>query len=380
MRDDEWVPDEVLSCRALNRALLARQLLLERVEMAPADAVEWLVGMQAQEPRDPYFALWSRLQDFDPSELERLISDRAAVRGPLMRTTLHLVTARDCLLLRPLLQPVLERVFQTGSPFGRRVAVAGRDEVLRYGRELLEEQPRTLAQLRKLLGERWPEADAEALAQAVHYIVPLVQLPPRGLWRSSGQAVWTTVEAWLGQPLDPEPSVDSVVLRYLAAFGPAGVNDAQTWCGLLRLREVFERLRPRLRSFCDEAGRELFDLPDAPLPDAETPAPVRFLPQYDNVFLSHADRSRIGADEDRKRLMLGGGLPCLLLIDGFGAATWKIDRQGKSATLLVQPFRSLSDANGEAVVAEGERLLAFAAPGAVERSIRFVTPLHTIEG
>jgi hypothetical protein len=225
---------DVLSRRELNRALLGRQLLLGREPRGVAETVEHLVAMQAQNPRDPYVALWTRLQDFDPHELGRMVAEREAVRVPLLRTTLHLVTARDCLGLAPLLRPVLERGFWTGTPFGRKVKGIDIDAVLAAGRELLDEQPRTNAQLRALLGERWPTYDATSLTYAIHHLVPVVQVPPRGVWGGKGLPTWATAERWLGRPLDPAPSIDRLVLRYLAAFGPATVMDVQAWpsgCG-----------------------------------------------------------------------------------------------------------------------------------------------------
>src|SRR6266545_4858000 len=242
-----------------------------------------------------------------------------------MRTTLHLVTARDCLALRPLLQPVLERGLYSGSPFGRNLAGMDVEPLLAAGRALLEEQPRTIAVLGKLLGQRWPDRDAVSLAYAV---------------------------------------------RYLVAFGPATVNDVQAWCWLTRLREVVERLRPRLRTFHDEAGNELLDLPDAPRPDPDTPVPPRFLPEYDNLLLSHADRTRVIADQHRDLVFTKGSL----LVDGFVRGTWNVTRQHDTATLTVELFGSLPEPDRTAVAEEGARLLGFAAAGAGAHDLRFTSP------
>jgi hypothetical protein len=369
VRSRDAAPD-VLSCRALNRALLARQLLLERTTLPAARAIEHLVGMQAQAPVAPYVGLWSRLDGFQPDDLSRLIADRSAVRLSLMRTTLHLVTAHDALTLRPLLQAVLERGLRTGSPFGRRVAGVDMEALLAAGRALLEERPRTTAALGKLLGERWPEYDPTSLAHAVRYMVPLVQVPPRGLWSAGGQATWTTAEAWLGRPFASDPSPEDMVLRYLAAFGPASVKDVQAWCWLTRLREVVERLRPQLRTFRDEHGNELFDLPDAPRPDPETPAPPRFLPEYDNALLSHADRTRIIVDDHRELVFTRGAV----LLNGFVCGSWTIRRQRASVTLLITPFAALSAHDRDALSEEGARLLTFAAGDVAARDIQFVPP------
>ncbi|TME80770.1 MAG: winged helix DNA-binding domain-containing protein, partial [Chloroflexi bacterium] len=191
----------ILDKRALNRALLERQLLLQRHQLPVPDAIEHLVGMQAQIPANPYVALWSRLEDFDPATLSQLITDRAAVRTSLMRTTLHLVTARDCLAMRPVIQPVLERGFYSGSPFARNLQGADIEAVIEVGRALLEKRPLSTAQLGNLLHEQWPDHDASSLAYAVRYLVPLVQLPPRGTWNASSGPVWSTVQSWLGQPV-----------------------------------------------------------------------------------------------------------------------------------------------------------------------------------
>jgi hypothetical protein len=321
---------------------------------------EHLVGLQAQEPRDPYVAFWSRIDGFRPEELEGLLLERKVVRTTLMRGTIHLVTDRDCLALRPALQRVCERLFWSGSPFGKRLGDVDVEKVVAAGRALLEEVPRTRAQLRTLLAGLWPDEDADSLANAVGYLVPLVQVPPRGLWSRSGRTTLTTVEAWLGRRPAPESAPDEAVLRYLAAFGPASVKDIAVWSGLTGVREIVERLRGELLTFRDERGAELLDVADAPLADPDTPAPVRFLPQYDNVFLSHADRSRIGDADDRPRLGFGDGrFFSMVLISGFLRAAWRLE----DGAVVVKPARRLSKKDAAAVEAEGRRLAAFLGGG-----------------
>ena len=361
----------MLGPRELNRATLERQMLLRRREVPAIEAIEHLVGMQAQAPNPPYVGLWTRLAHFRPEELGRLISDRQAVRIALIRNTVHLVSARDCLALRPLIQPVIDRnLYST-----RRADLEGVDieALAATGRALLEERPRTARELGALLQEQWPENGPASLARAVRHLLPLVQVPPRGVWGKSGQTTHTTAEAWLGHPLDPAYSLDEMILRYLGAFGPATVGDVQTWSGLTRLGAVIERLRPRLITFRDEIGKELFDLPDAPRPNPDAPSPPRFLPEFDNLILSHADRTRVIADEYRKAIASRNGMvPATFLIDGFVQGTWKAERTRGKATLVIEPFEALVNQDRGELAEEGERLIRFIRHGAEEFKVSIV--------
>jgi hypothetical protein len=370
------LPDpEVLGQRALNRALLERQLLLRRADTTALEAIEHLAGLQAQAPNAPYVGLWARLAGFGTDELAALLAERAVVRTHLMRNTIHLVTARDGLAMRRLMQPFLDRSYAS-SVFARNLAGIDLPALLAAGRTLLQDRPRTRDELGGLLEGQWPGRDPISLAYAITHLVPTVQVPPRGIWGATGQAAFTATDTWLGDLPAPSLSPDDLVLRYLAAFGPATVRDVQAWCGLTRLREVTERLRPRLRAFRDAGGGELFDLPDAPRPDPDTPAPPRFLPEYDNVLLSHADRTRIIPGRRSVPLPPGlGGTTGTVLIDGFWRATWKIRRpRGDAVTLRVEPFTQLSAEQAAAVTGEGSGLLAFVAPGAEASEIQLAAP------
>ena len=359
-----------LSPRALNRALLARQMLLEREAISPLAAIERLAGMQAQVPQSPYVGLWSRVAGFRAEQLSELIEGRQAVRIGAMRGTIHLLSAADCLAFRPLVQPVFDRVLFSSAEARslRDIPIA---EFVAAGREAVKRSPLTWAELRRHLAVRWPQHDDAALLRAVQFSLPLVQVPPRGLWQRSGAARVTTAGAWLKKPLARKPSAEKLVLRYLAAFGPATVADAQAWSGLARLGAVVEKLRPKLVSFTGEDGRELFDLPEAPRPDSEVVAPVRFLPEFDNVTLAYANRSRIIRDGPQKPLpdntVVKG-----FLVDGLVAGHWKIVRAGERATLQLEPFKRLTKTARKALLGEGERLLGFAAREAGDHDIRFV--------
>jgi hypothetical protein len=366
---------ETLTLRALNRATLARQLLLDRSLMPVEAALEHLLGLQAQTPQTWYVGMWSRLADCDPERLSAMLADRRAVRIAVMRSTIHLLSAADAWTLRPLVQPVLDRMLQ--GNFGPRLEGLDRDAVVAAGRAIVEERPVTFKELGARLHEQWPDADPLALSMLIRTAVALVQVPPRGLWRRSGPVAHTSIEGWLGEPPTDLPSIDDIVVRYLAAFGPASVMDAQAWCGLTKLGEVFERLRPQLVSFRDETGRELYDLPEAPRPGPDVPAPPRFLYDFDNLLLSHADRRRFIDSAIRAKILeTPNAYPGTFLVDGAVAGTWDWPRssgRGASgnATLALHPFVPLSGADQEALEAEGAALLALLAPEAAHGDVRF---------
>ncbi|MFB6715456.1 MULTISPECIES: winged helix DNA-binding domain-containing protein [unclassified Streptomyces] len=362
------VAPAVLSSRALGRATLERQLLLRRATMSAKDAVEHLVGLQAQNTKPPYYQLFARLDGFDPAELAGLMESREVVRIVTLRSTIHLHTAADALTLRPLVQAARDRELRT---FRKGLVGVDPDRLGAIARKVVEERPRTPREIREALLAEWPDADPQSLGVAARCLLPLVQVTPRGVWGRSGEVALTTVEHWLGRPSGPVPAPDATVLRYLGAFGPASVRDMQAWAGLTRMREVFERLRPRLITFRDENGVELFDLPDAPRPDEDTPAPPRFLPEFDNVLLGHADRSRVIPPRYRGRNGNGNQAYGSVLVDGFLAAIWRFgdgsgarsdsgtrSDSGPAAALTVQPFGRLSPAERDAVTDEAVRMLS----------------------
>jgi hypothetical protein len=357
------VPRRILSTPALNRALLARQLLLTRTAMTAADAIAHLVGMQAQVPNAPYVGLWSRLKGFKAAELAALITNRRAVRIALMRNTLHLVTADDCLTVRPIVQRVLTRAYQKAD----RVKLA---EIVTAGRAILDEQPRTNIELGRLLQKKFPTHQPLMLGYAIRDNVALVQIPPRGVWGQSLAATLTTAESWLGRPLAESTGGEDLVRRYLRAFGPASLADVAAWSGLPGLKATLEKLRPELRTFRDQRGHELFDVADGLLPRPSVAAPVRFLPEYDNILVAYADRSRIIPEPHRQRAttQLGG---CAVLVDGFVRALWRVERTKRAATLEVELFDADARRAKRAIAREGEELLAFVAGDAPTKRLRW---------
>ncbi|WP_055554546.1 winged helix DNA-binding domain-containing protein [Streptomyces sp. NBRC 110028] len=348
----------VLDNRALGRATLARQLLLDRADLPVLDAVAHLGGLQAQEPQEPFTGLWSRLRAFDPAALDGLLTGRSVVRTHLMRRTVHLLTADDVLAWRARHDPMLRQ--RAMAAYRREMDGVDLDELAGAARAVLADgEPRSMAEVARALADRWPTPSPRALGEmAIAALVPVVQLPPRGLWRAKSGVRNTPLSRWLGREIDPpaaegtDPVGEALVRRYLAAFGPAASADLRAWCGLAGLPAAVAALRAELVTFRDARGRELLDLPDAPRPGPDTPAPVRFLPAFDNAILGYDDRSRIIDDAHRGLSVTGARL---LLVDGRVAATWTVD----AGTVTVTPLRGFSRAEHTAVTEEGQALASF---------------------
>jgi hypothetical protein len=278
------------------------------------------------------------------------------------------MTARDFLALRPVLQDVLERAWR-GSPFAKDLVGVDLAELVAAGRELVEAEPLTTAQLATALASRWPDRKPNSLAYASRFLLPIVQVPPRGLWGKKAGPKATTAQVWLGEPMGTNTEPDGAILRYLAAFGPATVSDMRIWSWLTGLREVVERLRPRLRTFRDEAGRELFDVEDGLFVDPDVPAPIRFLPTYDNIFLSHDDRSRILIERTAvPDLIWRGGV----LVDGFISGAWRIRREKREATMTIELVTAVKGPKREELEEEAGRAFAFIAPEVETRVVEIV--------
>ncbi|WP_030451703.1 winged helix DNA-binding domain-containing protein [Herbidospora cretacea] len=352
----------VLDTRALNRATLARQLLLDRADLPVLDAVAHLCGMQAQEPQEPFVGLWSRLRGFDPATLSDLLVGRSVVRTHLMRRTVHLVTADDVVAWRARHDTMLrQRVL---GVYRRELADVDLGELEAAGRALTADgEPRTMGDLARTMAGRWPMPQPRPLGEMlVSALVPMVQLPPRGVWRAKAGVRNVPISLWLGRELDPpapngsDPVGETLVRRYLAAYGPAATADLRAWCGLAGLPAAVAAVRGELVSFRDERGRELLDLPDAPRPDPGTPAPVRFLPAFDNALLGYDDRTRIVDDAHRGVSIAGIRV---VLVDGRVAATWTVT----DGAVTVAPLRELSRSDRDEVAEEGERLASFLSDG-----------------
>ena len=356
-----------LTVRQLGRATLARQMLLERASAGVAEAVGRLAGMQAQEARPPFAGLWSRVEGFTRGDLHAALHDRAVVRATWLRATLHLVTADDYLALRPTLLPGLGDALRV---LGKRAEGLEPEKVLPVARELLAEAPRTFGELRPLLAERFPEANDRTLGYATRLLLPLVMVPSDDRWGFPSVASFTLADEWLGKPVAEDEAREKLARAYLAAFGPAAAADMQTWAGMKGAKAVLDGLGDELRTFKDERGRVLYDLPDAPRPDPDTPAPPRFLPEFDNLVLAHDDRTRVLPPE-AKGLVVTKNLRvrATFLLDGMAAGTWAVTVKRRTATMTLMPFAKLTKRAVGELEPEAGALLAFLEPDATTRAV-----------
>jgi len=361
--------DRILKLRELNRATLARQMLLEREILPIHAAIERLVGLQAQLASAPYVGLWTRLRDFRREGLAGEIENRKVVKATLMRATLHLCTAEDYLRFRTTLQPVL--IGAASAIAKGRDADVDLDKVLKAARKFIGEKPRTFAEISEMLTKLLPGADVGVMRYSVRTRIPLVQVPIAGGWSYSNKPEFTLAEEWIGRKTAPKDDLAELIKRYLAAFGPATVTDAQTWLGS-KLKDTFEKLRPELQTYRGEGRSELFDLPGVSLPTEDTPAPARFLPEYDNLLLSHSNRTRVIADEHRPKVYLPGlRVAATILVDGFVRGAWKVEKTKTAATLVIEPFDKLTKKDRDALIEEGERLVRFVEANAKSFEVRF---------
>ncbi|NUR09060.1 MAG: winged helix DNA-binding domain-containing protein [Nocardioidaceae bacterium] len=350
-----------LSHRVLNRTLLQRQHLLARTEADPLAMAGHLLGLQAQEPLPPYLSLAARLHDFDPAALSAALEDRSAVRLLLMRGTIHLVDPRDAWLLRSFVQGFLDKVART-SVTARDAVDVPVDELAPAVSEVLADDPLSPARLGEELAARFPGTPADALTHRARYTLPLVQVPPRGLWQQPGGVAYQTLQRWAGQP-PAEPDPAEVVRRYLRAFGPAAPADLTAWSGTTGARALFASLGDELRSHTDEHGRALVDLDGLPLADSDEPAPVRLLGRYDNVWLSHDRRDRVTPEPAKRQRWMGvnGGVGSTVLVDGMLEGLWRMTESGRVEMRL---FRALTTAERADLDAEVGRVEALLAPAA----------------
>ena len=353
---------ETLTRLQLNRATLARQLLLERAAVGVVEAVDRLAGLQAQEPRPPFVGLWSRVDGFESSALIEAVHEGSILRATLMRATLHLVPAATYPVLRSALEPVLTGALRVLGPRAEAIDLPA---LLAEARRVLADGPLTFAELRPRLQAAFPSVDERALGYAVRLTLPLRMVPSDDPWGFPRSAAFDVVEA----PVVPD-ATPSLVRRYLRAFGPASAADAQTWSGLRGLAPVLDAMRDELVTFRDERRRQLFDLPDAPRPDGAVPAPPRFLPDFDNLVLAHADRHRVLGDLPAGTLTTKNlRVRASFLVDGFVAGTWSVERTGKAAALVLAPFSPLTG-DVDALVEEGAALLRFVEPRATAHEVR----------
>lgn len=353
-----------LSPAALGRATLARQMLLSRQEVSVTDAIDRLAGMQAQEAKPPFLGLWSRILGFRRDDLAGALRVRTVIRATSMRGTLHLMTKKDYVRLRSAIQPALDRGLK--SVLRDRLASIDLDAVLEEAKAWFAKDTHTFDDLRDHLASKWPKADIRAMAYATRLKLPLVQVPTDAPWAFPGAADFALAD-WAFAPLDME----ALVTRYLGAFGPASVADMQSWSGLDKLQPTFDAMRAKLVTFETDKKRELFDLPKAPRPDEDVEAPPRFLPEFDNLVLAHADRTRFIQDLHRGKVVTKNlRVRATFLVDGRVQGTWKIERKKTTARVTLEPFEKLTKAARASLEPEALAAARFYEPDANKYEVR----------
>ncbi len=319
-----------------------------------------LAGMQGQEPKHPYVGLWSRLQDFSDEQLTSAVQDREVVRATLFRGTLHLVTAEDYLRFRTTMSPVLEAGLRM---LGDRGEGLEPDKVVAAAEKLLAKEPLTFTEVRDALVREFPKVNDRALGFTTRMMVPLVMFPADTRWSWSANARFTPAEDWLGKKIRRSAVPEELVVRYLEAFGPATPADFQTWSGLPKAKDWFAKVE--LAEFTDSNGKPLYDVPAGPRPDEDTAAPVRFLPEFDNLLLAHAKRERIIADEHRPAVFTKNlRVKSTYLVDGQVAGLWTAEKKRGVATLTLTPFGRTLKKTATELEREGSALLSFLEPDA----------------
>ncbi|MFO0724056.1 MAG: winged helix DNA-binding domain-containing protein [Myxococcota bacterium] len=357
-----------LDRRALNRALLARQHLLARKETKPLKVIEDLVGLQAQQPKPPYVGLWSRVKGFKPELLSAHYRALEAVRVTAMRGTLHTMSGADYLGLRRCLQPGLNAGMK--SILRDRLQGLDQPEVEAEARRFLGKGAKTFEEVRAHLIQRFPKGDERAMGFVVRMSLPLLMEPTTDRWTFPPDAAFALAEPKLKGKLAPSSGPEALILRYLAAFGPASVADAQAWSGLGGLKPSFEALRSKLVCFQDDKKRELFDLPEAPRPDGEAEAPLRFIADFDNLVLGHEDRRRIVDDAHRSQVVTKNLLVrATFLVDGFVAGIWSVAAKKKVATMTLTPFVKLSKKTLAGLEQEAAGLFSMLEPEATQTAV-----------
>jgi hypothetical protein len=357
--EPEAEAEAVLNLRDLNRAALARQMLLERQPITVTRALHNLLAVQGQLPRAPFVGLWSRLTDFAPASLRDAIRDRQVVRATMLRGTLHLMLAEDLLAFRASLRTEAALTL----PGGKRWTAADLEPTLQLAREHFRE-PNTFESLRdRIEGAGFDEIRFRAYAARL--LLPLVQANSDAPYGFGAGGEFVLADTWLSSNVAAEPQPAELVRRYLAAWGPSTPADFAAWSGMKGVAPWFEALGNEVVLLRDDRKRALYDLRDAPRPGADVPAAPRLLPDFDGVMLGWQDRTRMISAEDTRHIANRNlQIPAVVLLDGFVGGTWRLERKRKSATLSIRTFRSISRADRRALESEALALLGTFEPNA----------------